>query len=219
MQGEDCEFDSRQLHQIKKMRIVLISDTHNCTPELPDGDVLVHAGDATMMGTKEEVNQFNDWLCTLRSKYKHILFVPGNHDFLFEQVAITWFTTLINQSIVIDGIKFWGSPYTLKLFNWAFMKSEVELAKVWSHIPDKIDVLITHGPPKGILDRTISGENVGSQSLLDRSRIVRPKVHVFGHIHEAYGSQYNRAVHYINASIVNEYYQNVNKPVVIDIGV
>jgi len=126
---------------------------------------------------------------------------------------------LINEGIVIDGVSFWASPYTLTKFNWAFMKPENELEEIWRYIPDKVDVLITHGPPRGILDLTISGEHAGSQSLLDRSRIVKPKVHVFGHIHETYGSQYNREVHYINASILNEYYQMVNKPVVIDIGV
>jgi len=207
------------------MRIILIADTHNCTPELPDGDILIHAGDATMRGTKEEVSLFSDWLDTLRNKYKHVLFTPGNHDFLFESkviiqpVGMSWLTVLINQAIVIDGIKFWGSPYTLTKFNWAFMKSEEQLSKIWEEIPEDTDILITHGPPKGILDKTISRENAGSQSLLDRIRIVKPKIHIFGHIHETYGSQFNREVHYINASIVNEYYQNVNKPIVIDIGV
>lgn len=199
------------------MKIVLIADTHNCTPELPDGDILVHAGDGTMMGTTKEVNQFNDWLCTLKNKYKHILFVPGNHDFLYEQPVISWFTVLINQEVVIDDVKFWGSPYTVTKFNWAFMKPENELANIWNSIPDDVDVLITHGPPKGILDRTISRENAGSQSLLDRSRIIKPKVHVFGHIHEMYGSKFENGIRYINVSAVNEYYLNVNKPVVVEI--
>jgi len=201
------------------MKIVLIADTHNCTPELPDGDILIHAGDGTSRGTREEAEQFDEWLGTL--KFKQILFTPGNHDFCFEKNRdiLKNATTLINEGIVIDGVSFWASPYTLTKFNWAFMKPENELAEIWRYIPDKVDVLITHGPPRGILDRTISGENAGSQSLLDRSRIVKPKVHVFGHIHETYGSQYNRGVHYINVSVLNEYYQNVNKPVVVDVGV
>jgi len=199
------------------MRIVLIADTHNCTPELPNGDMLVHAGDATMNGTKEEVEKFDAWLGTLN--YKNILFTPGNHDFLFEKVNILKnATVLINRGIVIDGIVFWASPYSPRFGGWAFMKSENELIDIWRYIPDKVDVLITHGPPKGILDKAISGENAGSQFLLERTREVKPKVHVFGHIHETYGSHYNREVRYINASVLNEYYQNVNKPVVIDIG-
>ena len=180
--------------------------------------MLVHAGDATSKGTREEVEQFDAWLGTLN--YKHILFTPGNHDFLFEKENILKnATVLINEVIIIDGVVFWASPYTLTKFNWAFMKSENGLAEIWQYIPDKVDVLITHGPPKGILDWTISRENAGSQSLLDRSRIVKPKVHVFGHIHEMYGSKFENGVQYINASVVNEYYQNVNKPVIIDIGV
>jgi len=210
------------------MRIVLIADTHNHVPELPDGDILVHAGDATSKGTREEVEQFDAWLGTL--SFKHILFTPGNHDFWFEKYGNIWrdpptlknATILINEEVVIDGISFWASPYTLTLGAWAFMKSDEKLAEIWCCIPDKVDVLITHGPPRSILDLSIIGEqginkNAGSQSLLDRIRIVKPKVHVFGHIHEAYGSQYNRATHYINASVVNEYYQNVNKPVVVEV--
>lgn len=198
------------------MKVVLIADTHNLTPELPNGDVLVHAGDATMSGTKEEIDKFYEWLESLTG-FKHIIFTPGNHDFLLQGESIIRRYTFINQGTVIDGVSFWASPYTLVKFNWAFMKSENELATIWDYIPDDVDVLITHGPPKRILDRTIGGENAGSQSLLDRTRMVKPKVHVFGHIHETYGTQYNREVQYINASIVNEYYQNTNKPVVVEI--
>lgn len=208
------EFESRNLH----MRIVLIADTHNHTPELPNGDILVHAGDATMNGTREEIEKFDAWLGKLN--YKHILFTPGNHDFLFERVNVLKnATVLINKGIIIDGIMFWASPYSPRFGGWAFMKSENELAEIWRNIPDKVDVLITHGPPKGMLDKTISGENAGPQFLLERTREVKPKVHVFGHIHETYGSHYNCEVRYINASVLNEYYQNVNEPIVIDIGV
>jgi len=201
------------------MKIVVIADTHNLIPALPDGDMLIHAGDATMMGTKEEVERFDMWLGTLN--YKYILFVPGNHDFLFEKHSdslLSNATVLINKEIVIDGIKFWGSPYTLIFGGWVFMKTDDKLNDIWKLIPDDVDVVITHGPPRGILDLSVKyNKNSGSQSLLGRIRIVKPKVHVFGHIHEAHGEQYNRGMHYVNASLLNEYYQYVNKPTVIEI--
>lgn len=200
------------------MKIVFISDTHNNKiPKLPSGDILVHVGDATMNGTMEELLRFDAWLGTLN--YKHILFTPGNHDFYLESNGniVTNATMLINETIIIDDLMFWASPYTSTFGNWAFMRSEEKLVDIWSHIPDNVDVLITHNPPKGILDYGISGSNLGSQSLLDRSRIVKPKIHVFGHIHEAYGSEFRYEVRYINASVLNEYYQNVNKPVVIEL--
>ena len=201
------------------MRIVLIADTHNRTPELPDGDILIHAGDATSNGTREEVERFDAWLGTL--KFRHILFTPGNHDFYLEsdRNSIINATVLISEAVIIDGLMFWASPYTSRFGGWAFMRSEERLADIWRHIPDEVDVLITHSPPRGIMDGTISGENAGSQFLLERVKIVKPKIHVFGHIHEAFGIYNNREVKYINASVLNEYYQNVNKPVVIDIGV
>lgn len=209
------EFESRNLH----MRIVFIADTHNYTPELPSGDILVHAGDATMNGTIEELERFDAWLGTLN--FKHILFTPGNHDFCLERnkdVLINAMT-LVNEGIIVNGFVFWASPYSPKFGDWAFMKSENDLVDIWSRIPDRIDILITHGPPRGMLDRAISGENVGSQSLLERVREVKPKIHIFGHIHETYGIHNNRGVRYINASVLNEYYQNVNEPIAINIGV
>ena len=199
------------------MKVVLIADTHGRTPELPDGDVLVHAGDCTSRGTKEEVEQFDAWLGTLN--YKPILFTPGNHDFYLEddRSILINATVLINEGIVIDGVSFWASPYVLRFGGWAFGRSEEKLADIWSRIPDNVDVLITHSPPKGILDYGISGSNLGSESLFERSSIVEPKVHVFGHIHEGAGQKRIGATTFVNASVVNEYYRNVNKPVVVDI--
>lgn len=198
------------------MRIVLIADTHNHTPDLPDGDILVHAGDATIDGTRGEIKRFDDWLGSLN--YKHIIFTPGNHDFLFDTENILENAiTLINESTEIDGVVFWGSPYSVRFGDWAFMEFESDLKSIWQSIPDKVDVLITHCPPKGILDYTVNGQYAGSQSLLERIKAVRPKLHVFGHIHEMYGSMRCDGTLHINASIVNDFYQQVNKPFVIDV--
>lgn len=202
------------------MKVVLIADTHNHTPDLPEGDVLVHAGDGTMMGTVDEVEKLDEWFGTL--PFRDIIYVPGNHDFLFEKVhppqkLLKNAIVLINRGVMVKGrIKCWGSPYTQVKFNWAFMRHEDKLAEFWALIPEDTDVLITHGPPRGMLDFSISKESTGSQSLLDRVRIVKPKIHVFGHIHEEYGS-WHQGVDFINASLVNEFYQNVNKPIVIEV--
>lgn len=196
------------------IKLVAIADTHGHYPKLPEGDVLVHAGDGTMMGTEEEIRELDDWFSTLT--FKHIIYVPGNHDFLFEiENILRNAIVLINQQVVIDGIKFWGSPYCPTFGAWAFMKSDNELNTIWQCIPDDVNVLITHGPPRGMLDRTVAHATVGSLSLLDRVREVKPKYHIFGHIHEAYGNQYNRRTLFANVSIVNEYYKKTNKPLVI----
>jgi len=207
------------------MKIIAISDTHNLTPDLPEGDILIHAGDATMSGTHEEIHAFTNWLKILKKQFKYILFTPGNHDYYFESwqkdsiVMDGGFISVINDSIRIGGINFWLSPYSNIFGSWAFMKDENGLAKIWDEIPKNTDVVVTHGPPKGFLDKTIAYGNVcaGSQTLLDKILEIRPKVCIFGHIHEGYGEIYNKNIHYINASIVNEYYQNVNKPVEINI--
>lgn len=199
------------------MRLILISDTHGSYPMLPKGDVLIHAGDATMMGTPEEVVDFDAWLGTL--DFEHIIFTPGNHDFLFEekQLALKNAVVLINESIEIDGIKIWASPLSTIFGPWAFMKDEVELAEVWKTIPNDVDLVVTHGPPKGILDLTVGDVSTGSQSLLDRIEEIKPLVHVFGHIHEGYGVEQGEWTQFMNVSLLNEYYQLVNLPTVIDL--
>ena len=199
------------------MRIVLISDTHGSHPVLPKGDVLIHAGDATMMGTPEEVANFDKWLGTL--DYKHIIFTPGNHDFLFEekQHLLSNATVLINESIEIDELKIWASPLSTIFGSWAFMKSEVELAKVWKTIPNNVDIVVTHGPPRGVLDLTVGGVGAGSQSLLNRMRAIEPRIHVFGHIHEGHGEVWDGETQYLNVSLLNEYYELVNQPTVVDL--
>jgi len=198
------------------MRLVIISDTHGLTPELPEGDVLIHAGDATMMGNDEEVDMFDAWLGTL--PFNYIIFTPGNHDFRFvtRDRQLKNAITLINEPLKFKGIKVWASPFSPKFGAWAFMTGEKELAKMWEQIPRGTDILITHSPPRGFLDRTIGNVCAGSQSLLDKVREIKPQFHVFGHIHEAYGEKYNRETRFINASVVNECYHLVNKPIVID---
>jgi len=175
------------------MKIVAVSDLHNIRPSLPDGDILVIAGDATMSGTHSEITEFGRWLHKINHKFEYVLFTPGNHDFYFERwqkesiVIDENIFFVINDTVRINGINFWLSPYSNQFGAWAFMKREENLTKIWSQIPGDTDVIVTHGPPKNVQDFTIGNVNVGSRSLLEKALEIKPKYHIFGHIHEAYG--------------------------------
>lgn len=205
-------------------RIVAISDTHNLHRhiQVPDGDILIHAGDLTDMGDLSDVRDFNDWLGTL--PHEHKLVIAGNHDFCFEsepktaESLLTNCTYLLDQPITIWDKTFYGSPWQPWFYNWAFnLRRGPEIRAKWDLIPNNVDVLITHGPPAGYLDETHDGEIVGCIDLKDAVRRVRPSLHIFGHIHEAYGRIKNGHTEYINASTCTLQYKPINPPVVIDI--
>ena len=203
------------------MRIVCISDTHNevMTEPIPDGDILIHAGDATIRGKIREVARFAQWFNSLPHKYK--VFVPGNHDFLYERdrnIADTFVKSLQDELIQIEGLKIYGSPWQPEFYNWAFNLPRGEpLREIWSKIPDDVDLLITHGPPFGILDANLSGEHVGCEDLLERVKKIKPKIHIFGHIHEGYGQTEIDGTTFINASICDQDYVPGRKPIVINL--
>jgi Icc-related predicted phosphoesterase len=188
------------------MRIVCVSDTHgrHRFTEVPDGDILVHGGDLTLRGSLEDVEEFDRWLGTL--PHRHKVVICGNHDFCFQdhpaeaRARITNATYLEDSGAEIAGLKFYGSPWTPLFWNWAFMLSEVDLAAKWALIPSGLDVLITHGPPHGILDLTNRSERAGSLTLLHRAYEVKPRLHVFGHIHEAAGRSDIDGTIFLNAS-------------------
>jgi Icc-related predicted phosphoesterase len=205
------------------MRIVCLSDTHNQQIETPDGDILIHAGDATIRGTIDEIVEFNYWFAAL--SHKHKIFVAGNHDWLFE-TNLTHARTFLDPSIVylqdsaveIDGIKIYGSPWQPRFYDWAFnLNRGREMAEKWEMIPADTDILITHGPPFGILDRTAYGDNAGCEELIKKVTELRPKAHIFGHIHEGYGRREESGITYINASNCDESYYPVNPPIVFEI--
>jgi Icc-related predicted phosphoesterase len=187
--------------------IVCVSDTHSrhARTAVPDGDVLVHAGDITRHGSLYDVEAFDQWLRTL--PHRHKVVICGNHDFCFQEqpakarALVTNAIYLEDSGCEIDGLTFWGSPWQPWFGGWAFnLPRGEELAKVWGKIPDRVDVLITHGPPEGILDTTNRGGVVGCRDLLDRVRVVRPRLHVFGHIHEAAGRADIDGTIFVNAS-------------------
>lgn len=206
------------------MRIVCQSDTHGLHARLsvPDGDVLVHAGDFSMNGRPQEIERFDRWLAAL--PHRHKIVVAGNHDFLFEheptraRALLPSAIYLRDELAEVAGLRVWGSPWQPWFFDWAFnLPRGPELAAKWALIPDAVDVLVTHGPPFAVLDRTASGEEVGCRDLLHALARVRPRLHVFGHIHEAYGRHERDGTVFVNASNCDLRYQAVQPPVVVEL--
>lgn len=206
------------------MRIVCLSDTHGLHGRLrvPAGDVLVHAGDFSMAGRADEIEQFDRWLGTL--PHAHKVVVAGNHDFLFERDpararALLRNATYLQDSLTeIGGLRIWGSPWQPWFFDWAFnLARGPELAARWALVPDAVDVLVTHGPPAEILDRTASDEDVGCADLARALERIRPRLHVFGHIHEGYGRVERDGTTYVNASNCDLGYRPVHEPIVVEL--
>lgn len=213
------------------MKLILISDTHQRHKHLrmPKGDVLVHAGDFCSHGDLGEVTSFGEWLKGL--DYKHIVFISGNHERAFERnkaKALSSIPTTTNHggkihylhdsSVEIWGIKFYGSPWQPKFYNWAFNlpRDGIQLRRKWEKIPDDTDVLVTHGPPHGILDKAPHApDGMGCKMLFKRVLDVKPKLHVFGHCHPGYGMNYNLldGTIFVNASVVNNWHYIEHAPV------
>ena len=214
--------------------MTFISDTHGKHEHLTSkaynnilgsGDVLVHAGDCTNVGKVGEIKDFLDWFSN--TDYTHKIFIAGNHDFGFELVhdiapeyKEKGVHYLFDSEVVIDGVKFYGSPWQPEFYDWAFNLPRGEkLAEKWSLIPGNTDILITHGPAHGMLDWVPSGQQVGCQDLFHRVMEVQPKIHVCGHIHCAYGQKYFNNVEFLNAAVLNERYQHENKPIKLEFDV
>jgi Icc-related predicted phosphoesterase len=207
------------------MRLVCISDTHfpPHALQIPDGDVLIVAGDVCLRGHDYELELFDRFLGRL--SHRHKLLVAGNHDWVLAEAGREAAQALVKNAIYledsgvdIDGVKFWGSPWQPEFYNWAFnLPRGPKLAQVWAKIPNNTDVLITHGPPYGILDQVPRGEHVGCEELRKALQRVRPKIHVFGHVHEGYGVLKQDGITFANASICDERYRPINAPIVIDL--
>lgn len=215
------------------MIIDCVSDLHGYLPELPGGDLLIVAGDLTGRDTKAEYVRFTEWY--LDQKYRKKVLIAGNHDNCIQSGDYyfnhEWLGYLCDSGTEFEGLKIWGSPWTSQFpginphccaFTEPFMTS---LKHHWDKIPNDIDILVTHSPPFGVMDqvKTEYCASVGDKHLLEASENrVRPRLHVFGHIHEnggkkivykrpGFGEENNTI--FVNASIVDERYRNVNKPV------
>lgn len=206
------------------MKIVCTSDLHGHLPEIPDCDLLLLCGDYSP-NTQTEVfwlgKTFAPWLRELSERMK-IIGVAGNHDFTFEEqpydiVPLAW-TYLQDSGTEFGGLKFWGSPWQPRFYDWAFNADEDRLEMIWELIPQDTDVLLLHGPPHGYGDFSPYGQvHTGSPSLLRRIEQVKPKLVVAGHIHSGYGRYMIGDTIFVNASHVNEQYKPTNPPVVIEL--
>ena len=172
------------------MRIVAVADTHLFHGDLvvPDGDVFVHAGDLCRGGDLDELREVAAWIASL--PHRHKVIVAGNHDWAFARepaaarAALAGMTYLEDSEATIEGMRFWGSPWQPAFHDWAFnLPRGTALAAVWAKIPAGIDVLVTHSPPAGIGDRSPVGGRAGCADLRARVEVVRPRLHLFGHIH------------------------------------
>lgn len=208
------------------MRIVSISDTHHypVKVDIPDGDVLIHAGDLTGRGTFMEISRAGQWLASL--PHKHKIVVAGNHDFLFEKDyglacqalgdGVSGIQYLQDQVTVIDDVVFYGAPWSVEFHHWAFGLSERDSKSRWDKIPQGVDVLITHGPPYGIMDSAPNNYRLGCKELRGRVEQLKPRLHVFGHIHHSHGVEKHGDTLFVNAAVCDEEYKHTQDPIVLD---
>lgn len=218
------------------MRIVATSDFHGYLPEdLPDGDVLAIAGDVCPLSDHRRQFQawwlrevFAAWLDAQEERYGAVLWIAGNHDFVLQESKKLGpslpGTYLEDSGAEIGGVRFWGSPWSPRFKEWAFMQDDADLGSgPYALIPDDTDVLISHGPPRGCCDFTVvyAEEHVGSVALRERALEVKPRYIVCGHIHEAYGSaglgEAPDVTSIFNVSINDLNYEPTNQPVVLEL--
>lgn len=206
------------------MRLVCLSDTHNRAEgiDVPAGDLLLHAGDLTGRGSLREIERAHAWLASLPHPRKVV--IAGNHDFAFQdepeaaREVMTDVTYLEDAEVEVDGLRIWGSPWQPWFHDWAFnLPRGKAMAEVWERVSAGVDVLLTHGPPAGVLDRTVHGEPVGCADLRAALPRIRPRLCVFGHIHEGYGRLERDGIVHVNASTCDVSYRPVNPPVVVDL--
>lgn len=216
---------------MKLKKIALISDTHGRHAELSDklkgihdGDILIHAGDLSNEGTYSEIVKFLQWMAV--QPFNHKAIIAGNHDFGFEGYGVRinastyvegekmksglidlckelGITYLEDSMVEIEGIKIYGSPYTPLFYDWAFMRDAENIKKIWSKIPENLDILVVHGPAFGYGDLNSDGIRCGCPYLLERIKQVKPKYHVFGHIHEARGIYRSNEPDLLNTTFIN----------------
>lgn len=229
------------------MKIVCISDTHQKLDQVtvPDGDILLHAGDLSWVGSLEEIAKELKALGEKAKKFKACVFIAGNHDRMAQQnpeliESIAKDNGLIylqDSLVVVEGQKIYGSPWTPAFGRgWAFQLGTVQQSEeIWAKIPEGVDIVVTHGPPHGLLDgverdsvdrdpisweitkRYTHTEHVGCPFLLDRLLKIKPRLWVGGHIHEGYGATVFESVLFVNPSTCDAHYDPCNKPLVVDI--
>jgi len=202
------------------MNIVVVSDTHGRHGELGvlSGNVLIHCGDVfnAFASNPDEVAELDTWFG--QQRFARILCIGGNHDFALQTLAARANRPLRNAEYLEDrvfeyrGTRFYGSPWTPELYDWAYYLPSSDLESRWASIPDDTDVLITHTPPFGVLDRNSSGKLCGCPGLRKRIEQIRPALHCFGHVHASAGIYREGRITFANASMVNSRYEIARPP-------
>ena len=209
------------------MRIVIISDTHGNHEELGElsGDILIHCGDFCdgFHVDEDDLFRIDRWFGSLN--FKQVICVGGNHDFVAQERraqddANTVFENaayLQDESFEFNGLKFYGSPWLPDLEGWAYFMEDDQRETQWELIPDDTDILITHTPPLGILDKPRSGYSVGCSFLRQRLEDLSLRFHCFGHVHASYGQWDESLTTFYNASSVDSDYNIRNAPIVVEL--
>ncbi len=208
----------------KQLRITCVSDLHGYLPKVPGGDILLVAGDLTAQNMQWEYAAFLSWIKT--TPYRCKVVVAGNHDGLIERGEFSLHCPeeniyyLCDSGIIFEGLNIWGSPYTPTFLDWHFMRDRgAPIKKHWDLIPTNTDILVTHGPPHGILDQNSDGRHVGCEELRKVvEERVKPLIHCFGHIHEcAAGKLVVGPTTYLNCSFVDVHYRPINPPIHLEV--
>jgi hypothetical protein len=220
---------------VKVPRLIAISDTHGVCDEvdIPDGDILVHAGDLSISGSQSQILSELNWIA--RQPHIQKIVIPGNHDRYVEGNEL-WFRSecadrgivgLIDEGFSTHGLVFYGSPWTPPFGSgWAYNAPDDLRMIKWNQIPFDVDVVITHGPPLGTGDLNYFGESCGCPILRDilnyrtySSHSGDDKYHIGGHIHEGYGLRHHPMlpITFVNASLVNLRYEPKNSPIILDV--
>jgi Icc-related predicted phosphoesterase len=214
---------------VRFLKLALISDSHLSHEEtyftIPPADILIHAGDALAMGTMEELRLFVNWFKELPHRIK--VFCAGNHDWPFQRkpdeartlLSKTGCIYLQDSEATVEGLRIYGAPWTPRFFNWAFQKDRgPDIRERWEQIPKDLDVLVTHGPPFGYGDQLKRGLRVGCEDLVQIVEDRKPRLHVFGHVHEGQGVYSNQDTKFVNAAMVDNAYFLKHKPIVLEMG-
>ncbi len=204
------------------IKVVAMSDLHGILPpskSIPKCDLVLIAGDICgHHGCLDQSiwlhREFKPWLENLPAS--KIIGVAGNHDFIWEKAphlvpSLPW-VYLQDNYYTFKGWKIYGSPWQLRFFDWAFNLDEPDLERKWRQIPDDSDILVLHGPPQGFGDWVPRDENVGSPSLIEKIRKIKPKLVVYGHIHPGFGVYECAGSTLANVSILNDRYVWTNLP-------
>jgi len=184
------------------MTILHLSDTHNLhrqLTDLPDADIIVHSGDFTMIGTEQETIDFLNWFCDL--PYRHKIFIAGNHDECLYGATLSGLDEnchyLCHSSVCIESVNFYGMP----MFVGDAINGKDK--RFIQAIPLDTNVLITHQPPLGILDYDGDYHYGSEEDLWQKVKSVKPKLHLFGHVHANYGTVAHEGIIFSNASMMN----------------